>query len=259
MQDLTVSFLQSSLYWENSVANLAMFEEQLWKIKGKTDILVLPEMFTTGFTMNAEKYAEPMNLTTFKWMKQQSAQTGAAVVGSFIVKEKSHFYNRLLWMMPDGNFHAYDKAHLFRMANEQLVFTAGTSKLIVHWKGWKIFPLICYDLRFPVWSRNKNNEYDVVLYVANWPEARREAWKILLQARAIENLSYVVGVNRIGQDGLGISYAGDSCVVGPKGEWLVQPIDNKEVVVTTVLSMQSLLTFREKFPADQDADPFLFP
>ncbi len=255
MQDLTITLLQSDLYWENPGANLAMFEEKIWKIKSKTDVIVLPEMFTTGFTMNAPALAEPMNLSAFKWMKQNAAQTGAAITGSVIIKEKDRYFNRLIWMQPDGKFFYYDKRHLFRMAEEHLIYTPGREKLLVSWKGWNIRPLVCYDLRFPVWSRNKKNEYDLLLYVANWPEARRLPWKSLLQARAIENLSYVAGVNRIGKDGKGIAYAGESSIISPKGEVLWQK-ENSEEIFTYTLSKTELNSFRAKFPADMDADEF---
>ncbi len=255
MQDLTITLLQSDLYWENPGANLAMFEEKIWRINGKTDLIILPEMFTTGFTMNAPALAEPMNLSAFKWMKQNAAQTGAAITGSVIIKDKGSYFNRLIWMQPDGKFFYYDKRHLFRMAEEQLVYTPGTEKLLVSWKGWNIRPLICYDLRFPVWSRNRKNEYDLLLYVANWPEARRLPWKTLLQARAIENLCYVAGVNRIGKDGKGIAYSGDSSIINPKGELLWQKETTEEIVSYT-LSKSELDSFRAKFPADMDADDF---
>ncbi len=255
MQDLKITLIQSDLHWENSGANLAMFEEKIWKIKGKTDIIVLPEMFTTGFTMNAVGLAEPMNYTTFKWMKQQASQTGAVVTGSIIIKEGKNYFNRLIWMQPDGNYFSYDKRHLFRMAEEHLIFSQGSEKLLVEWKGWKIRPLICYDLRFPVWSRNVKNEYDLLIYVANWPEARSLPWKALLQARAIENLSYVVGVNRIGSDGKGIAYCGNSSIISPKGEILWQK-ESTEEIETVVLGKAELDSFRKKFPADLDSDDF---
>ncbi len=256
MQDLRITTIQSELYWENTGANLALFEEKIWQIKAQTDIIILPEMFTTGFTMNAPLLAEPMNLTTFKWMKQQAAQTGAVVTGSFIVKEKGCYFNRLIWMQPDGNYFVYDKRHLFRMANEQSVYTQGTGKLLVEWKGWKIRPLICYDLRFPVWSRNRKNEYDLLIYIANWPAIRNMAWKSLLQARAIENLSYVVGVNRIGVDGKGMEYSGDSSIISPRGDVLWQKTST-EAIYTHQLSKIELDSFRAKFPADMDADAFM--
>ena len=255
MQDLKITIIQSDLHWENPGANISMFEEKIWKIREQADVIVLPEMFTTGFTMNAPVLAEPMNLTAFKWMKQQAAQTGAVVTGSLIIKEKDRYFNRLIWMQPDGKFFMYDKRHLFRMAEEHQIYSPGREKLLVEWKGWKIRPLICYDLRFPVWSRNRQNEYDLLIYVANWPEARRLPWKTLLQARAIENLSYVVGVNRIGKDGKGIMYCGESSVISPKGEVLWQK-ENSEEIATYALSKTELDSFRAKFPADMDADEF---
>lgn len=255
MQDLTITLIQSELHWENTGANLAMFEEKIWKIKSPTDIIVLPEMFTTGFTMNAELLAEPMGLTAFKWMKQQAAQTGAVVTGSVIIKEQGRYFNRLIWMQPDGKYFYYDKRHLFRMAEEHLVYSPGTEKLLVSWKGWNIRPLICYDLRFPVWSRNRNNEYDLLIYVANWPEARSLPWRTLLQARAIENLSYVAGVNRVGKDGKEINYCGESTIVSPKGEIIWQQ-ENNEAIHSYTLSKTELASFRAKFPADMDADEF---
>jgi omega-amidase len=256
MQDLNVTLLQSDLHWESPEANRSMFEEKIWKINKPTDIIVLPEMFTTGFSMNAQTLAEPMNLTTFKWMKQQAAQTGAVVTGSYIVKDNGQYFNRLLWMQPDGKYFFYDKRHLFRMADEHLVYAPGNQKLIVQWKEWNIRPLICYDLRFPVWSRNIKNEYDVLLYVANWPEARATAWKSLLQARAIENLCYTIGVNRVGKDGKEINYNGDSGIVNPKGEWLEQH-SKTDASTTLKLSRTELDSYRTKFPADKDADDFI--
>jgi omega-amidase len=255
MKNLTLTLIQSSLHWEDIPANLAMFEEKIWQIDQPTDLIILPEMFNTGFTMNAAKVAEPMNLHTFKWMKQQAAQTGAVVTGSYIVKEREQFYNRLVWMRPDGSYDTYDKRHLFRMANEHLTFAEGKKRLVTEWKGWRICPLICYDLRFPVWSRNHHQEYDLLLYVANWPQARSHAWKTLLQARAIENLAYTVGVNRVGPDGNDIPYSGDSSVVSYKGELLFQQPD-KESLYTFRLDKEALSEFREKFPAFLDADEF---
>jgi predicted amidohydrolase len=255
MQDLKVTLIQSDLHWKSPQANLAMFEEKIWKIKEPTDLVILPEMFNTGFTMDAKEVAEPMNFQTYKWMKQMAAQTKAVVTGSVIIREEENYYNRLLWMEPDGNCSFYNKRHLFRMAEENKVFTAGDKKLIKQIKGWKICPLICYDLRFPVWSRNVNNEYDLLIYVANWPQARSSAWNTLLRARAMENLSYAVGVNRIGTDGNEIFYSGDSAVLGPKGEDLFVAHD-KDGVHTHTLSYQDLKSFKEKFPANLDADGF---
>ncbi|MDL5046789.1 amidohydrolase [Oscillatoria amoena NRMC-F 0135] len=261
MQNLTITLIQSNLYWEEIGANLSSFEEKIWQIGQDTDVIVLPEMFTTGFTMNAPKLAEHMNLTTFKWMKQMAQQTGALLLGSYIVKEEGRYFNRLLWMEPNGNFQTYDKRHLFRMAVEHETYAAGSKKLVGDWKGWRICPLVCYDLRFPVWSRNRWNrsamcmEYDLLIYVANWPSARVEAWDVLLRARAVENLSYSVGVNRVGTDGNGIAYRGHSGAYGPKGEVLFFQAD-QEVIKTISLDGEALRVYREKFPAYLDSDEF---
>lgn len=261
MQDLKITLIQTDLHWEDIEANLAMLEEKVWQIGNTTDVIVLPEMFTTGFTTAAPKLAEHMNMRTFKWMKQMADQTGALMLGSYIVHVHGRHYNRLLWMEPDGQFKTYDKRHLFRMANEQKTFAAGESLLIGTWKGWRICPLVCYDLRFPVWSRNRWDHhtqklsYDVLVYVANWPTTRIDAWNTLLKARAIENLSYVVGVNRIGQDGNGIEYNGNSSVISPKGEYIYTN-EGTESIRTVDLSSNSLEAFRYRFPAYQDADEF---
>lgn len=261
MQDLKVTLLQADLYWQDPTANLAMLEEKIWQIEGSTDLIILPEMFTTGFTMDAAAHAEPMNFTTMKWMKQQAAQTGAVVTGSYIVNVRGAFYNRLLWVEPSGDISTYDKRHLFRMAKEDDSFTMGKERLIREWKGWRICPLICYDLRFPIWSRNqyleseKRMDYDLLIYVANWPAIRISAWDTLLQARAAENLSYVVGVNRVGEDGKGIAYDGHSTIIDPKGIQEKLLTKNTEVY-TQVLSGEELLAYREKFPAYLDADNY---
>lgn len=261
MQDLKITVIQSDLHWEDVGANLSMFEEKIWQISGGTDVIVLPEMFTTGFTMAAAKHAEMMNMRTFKWMKQMAEQTSALILGSYIVNVHDRYYNRLLWMEPGGVYKTYDKRHLFRMANEHKTFAAGESLLIGTWKGWRICPLICYDLRFPVWSRNRwdraasRPSYDVAVYVANWPTIRVDAWDALLKARAIENLSYVVGVNRIGQDGNGIEYNGHSSLISPKGE-IIFSNEGDETIKTVELNAHSLHGFRDRFPAYMDADDF---
>jgi len=254
MQDLIVSLVQTPLFWEDPVANRAMLEEKIAGIH-KTDVIILPEMFTTSFTNDATQFAEPMNLNTFKWMKQLSAQTGACIVGSYCVKANGNFHNRLLWMQPDGVFYTYDKRHSFRMSDEHKVYTAGNKQVVVEYKGWKIAPFICYDLRFPVWSRNTENKYDLAIYVANWPSARAHAWKSLLPARAIENIAYIAGVNRIGTDGLQLDYAGDSVLLDFKGVPLAE-LKSEEKIETVTLSKQALLDFRESFPAYLDADGF---
>lgn len=257
---MNITLLQTDLYWHDPVANRAMLEERIFNLSEPTDLIVLPEMFTTGFTMDAQAVAEPMNLTTFRWLKQMAAQTGAVVTGSYVVQEKGTYLNRLIWMQPDGQFDTYDKRHLFRMAGEDAVYTAGKHRIIKEWKGWRICPLVCYDLRFPVWSRNRqaestNFEYDLLLYVANWPSVRRNPWNILLQARAIENLSYVAGVNRVGTDHTGHLYSGDSAVIDFKGDVLFRHSDT-EIVHQQTLSLDDLQAFRAKFPANLDADSF---
>jgi len=263
---MNITLLQANLHWHNPVANRAMLEERIFSLPEPTDLIILPEMFTTGFTMDARAVAEPMNLTTFRWLKQMAAQTKAVVTGSYVVQEDGRYHNRLIWMQPDGTFDVYDKRHLFRMAGEDQIYTAGTRRLVKEWNGWRICPLICYDLRFPVWSRNGGHsevqdandpplDYDLLLYVANWPSARRNAWNTLLQARAIENLSYVVGVNRVGEDGNGLPYAGESAVIDYRGEVMFRQAD-VEMVHQQTLSLEELRAFRRKFPAYLDADAF---
>ncbi|HMP98989.1 MAG TPA: amidohydrolase [Cyclobacteriaceae bacterium] len=261
MQDLKITMIQSQLNWEDTDANLAMFEEKIWQINQKTDVIVLPEMFSTGFSMQAARLAEPMNSKTFRWMKQMADQTGALILGSYIVQVHEHYYNRLVWMEPGGNYKTYDKRHLFRMSNEHMTYATGESVLIGTWKGWRICPQICYDLRFPVWSRNRysHNEkrlaYDLLIYVANWPVTRISAWEILLRARAIENLCYVVGVNRVGIDGNGVEYNGCSSFIGPKGDTIFS-MEDVETIRTLEINYNALAAYRDKFPAHLDADEF---
>ena len=254
---LHISLIQSPLHWESPEANRAMFEEKISLVNKEVDIFILPEMFTTGFTMDAENNAEMMNLHTYKWLHQIAENTGAVVTGSVIIRESNQYYNRLLWMPPDGKVQWYDKKHLFRMADEHLFFSPGESRLITRVKGWKICPLICYDLRFPEWARNRYDpknealDYDLLVYVANWPAAREEAWDTLLRARAIENLSYSAGVNRMGSDGNDIFYSGHTSVYDFKGQKLVY--SENEEVISISLDMQKLREFREKFPTYLDA------
>lgn len=253
---LAVALIQTDLVWENVTANLATLEEKIAALPEAVNVIVLPEMFSTGFSMNASRLAEVMNVTTTRWMKLIAAQTQALVIGSFQVKEEGNYYNRLLCMRPDGTCDAYDKRHLFRMGAEQETFKPGTLRLIIDWKGWRICPLICYDLRFPVWSRQPaENPYDVLLYVANWPAARAYAWNTLLRARAIENLSYVVGVNRVGTDGNGIAHAGGSLAVDFLGEVLTDLGETEcERIVHLIKEPQE--RHRAAFPALLDADSF---
>lgn len=255
LHDLSITLIQTNLYWEDVTANLAMLEEKIFSIQAATDLIILPEMFTTGFTMNPAKLAEPMNLHTTRWMKQMAAQTGAVVTGSVVMKENNNYYNRLLWVNPNGETDYYDKRHLFRMGKENQVYTGGSQRLIKELKGWKICPLICYDLRFPVWSRNSNLAYDLLIYVANWPQVRMYPWDSLLVARAIENQSYVIGVNRTGTDGNNVAHAGHSAVIDFTGKVLFREIDH-EVIHQHTLDKKALTDFREKFPAYLDADTF---
>ncbi|GLU50888.1 amidohydrolase [Dyadobacter frigoris] len=255
VDELAVCLIQTDLFWEDVTANLSSLEEKIAAIDHPVDVIVLPEMFNSGFTMNTS-IAEHMNMTTTKWMKHMALQTNALIIGSFAVKEGGNFFNRLMCVRPDGSFVYSDKRHLFRMGEEHDTYTPGNSRLIVEWRGWKIFPLVCYDLRFPVWSRNSSdNPYDLLIYVASWPGRRAHAWNTLLQARAIENLSYVAGINRIGQDGNGIHYQGDSVALDFLGEPLFA-MGNKESEKVIKLSMPALQKYKDSFPAYLDADHF---
>lgn len=254
MQDLTITFIQTSLVWEDKEKNLEHFEKLINSVKKPTHLIILPEMFNTGFSMEAPKLAETMDGPAMQWMKRIAQNKNAVLTGSFIVKDNMKYFNRLVWMMPDGEYKMYDKRHLFRMGNEDKIFTAGSQKLTVELNGWRICPLICYDLRFPVWCRNQS-EYDCLIFVANWPEIRNYPWKTLLLARAIENQCYVVGVNRVGIDGKGISHSGNSCVVDFKGNILFTK-DNEPCIHTSTLSYKDLSGYRKAFPVASDADDF---
>jgi omega-amidase len=264
MQDtapiLHVAMVQTDLFWKDRTANLAMLEEKIMNLDKEVDLIVLPEMFSTGFTMDAEEVAEPMNFTTTKWMKQMAKQMGSVLTGSLVIKDKGLFFNRLLWVDPKGNVNWYDKRHLFRMAEEDSHYAMGIERKVFYCKGWKILPQVCYDLRFPVWSRNRNEggglEYDLAVYVASWPSPRISAWDILLQARAVENLCYSIGVNRIGKDGNSIPYSGHSAAYNYKGERLTFSKDEDKILYID-LDFGSLVEFRKKFPAWMDADDFL--
>ena len=257
--DLRVALVQTDLHWQDKTANLALLEEKVWSLKNTCDLIVLPEMFATGFSMESALLAEPMNLQVHKWMKQLAAQTGSVITGTVIISEGGNYYNRLLWVLPDGTTQHYDKRHLFRMANEDASFASGTELPIFSLKGWKICPQICYDLRFPIWARNHwnsgNAAYDFLFYVASWPAARISAWDTLLPARAIENLSYAIGVNRVGIDGNQIAYTGHSAAYDFKGERLVD-LGEKDQIQVVTLSRSSLEEYRSKFPAWKDADNF---
>lgn len=271
MSTLTITGIQSTLHWEAKKANLQMFEEKIFSISKPTEIVVLPEMFSTGFSMQPEKLAETMEGETMQWMKQVASKKKIILTGSLIIKDSSPpgsggevYYNRLVWVLPNGQVGYYDKRHLFAYADEDQHYTPGEKRLIASVKGWKINLLVCYDLRFPVWSRQspppsgevgRGPEYDVLIYVANWPERRVHAWTTLLRARAIENQCYVIGVNRTGEDGNKIHYTGESMAIDPMGEILYHKKDEDDVFTVT-LDRSHLEKVREKFPFWKDADGF---
>lgn len=288
MFPLTFTLIQSNLHWENKEANLKMWEEKILFIKDKTEIVVLPEMFSTGFSMKPELLAEKMPARSgtggdgpsVEWMKKIAQQQKIILTGSLIIEEEEKYYNRLIWMLPNGQYGIYDKRHLFAYGDEDQQYTAGDKRLIASVKGWKINLQVCYDLRFPVWARQappltlpqrggeqapspleevgRGPEYDVLIYVANWPERRSHAWKTLLQARAIENQCYVIGVNRVGNDGNDIYHSGDSMVVDPLGEVLYCKA-NEEDIFTITLDKDKLEEVRTRFPFWKDADDFQLP
>ena len=251
---MKVALLQTELIWEESETNISRIGTQIENLESIPDLIVLPEMFNTGFTMNAEKNAQSMDGEAVMWMKEQSSSLNTAICGSVIIKENGHYYNRFLWVQSEKIICIYDKRHLFRMANEHHHFSAGKNRPIVEYKGWKIMPRVCYDLRFPVWSRS--TEIDLQIYVANWPSPRIAAWDKLLMARAIENQCYVIGVNRIGSDGSGKDYLGHSIVIDPKGNPQTPVHKENEGWVISDLNLESLNSFREKFPLAMDADKF---
>jgi len=254
MEELKIALVQVQLHWENPKENLAMFDEILSTLKNKANLVVLPEMFSTGFSMKAPELAEEMDGTSVQWMRGKAKELNAVITGSIIITEKDKFYNRLIWMRPDGSHAQYDKKHLFTLAKEHHTFTAGTEKLIVELGGWKICPLVCYDLRFPVWSRNTEN-YDLLIYIANFPAKRRNAWRQLLRARAIENQAYALGVNITGKDGNGLEYAGDSAVIGPLGEE-IEELQIEQGVILATIYKKTVIDIREKLPFLNDRDLF---
>ena len=260
MQDLIVTLVQTELVWENAQANHIHFEEILKPLYGKQDLIILPEMFTSGFTMNPAAVAENSDGPTLAWMKKTATESNSVICGSLVIEEEGQYFNRLYWVNPDGTFQYYNKRHLFRMAGEHKCYSGGDRKIFPEIKGWKILPLICYDLRFPVWSRNQFNnnsyDYDLLIYVANWPSVRIHAWSKLLLARALENISYVAGVNRMGKDGQGIEYNGESALVSPKGFVLSHFENEKASVETFILSVEELKNLRTTFPVGMDADRF---
>lgn len=267
MSALRVTLIQTQLHWEDREANLQMLEQKIHAIKEPTHVVVLPEMFSTGFSMKPETLAEKMDGPTVQWMKKTAAAKKVILAGSVIIEEDGNYFNRLMWMLPNGQYGYYDKRHLFAYGEEDKHYSAGIKRLIASVNGWKINLMICYDLRFPVWARQTSPpaplrqgqrgelEYDVLIYVANWPERRNTAWKTLLRARAIENQCYVIGVNRVGNDGNNIYYSGDSMVIDPLGEILYEK-PHEEDVFTIELSKERLKEVREKFQFWRDADGF---
>lgn len=252
---LNIAFIQGNLKWEDPEANRKLFSERINEISSEVDLIILPEMFTTGFSMKAKKLAEQTQGPTLDWMRAIAKEKDTAVTGSVIIGENGNFYNRLFFVFPDGSYKLYDKRHTFTLAKEDQTYTAGTKRLIVDYKGWKICPLICYDLRFPVWSRN-TEDYDLLLYVANWPEKRVNAWDVLLTARAIENMSFCVGVNRTGEDGDGYVYNGHSAAYDLLGKPLTRVNREGEFTAELSLDRESLYETRNKLKFLQDRDKF---
>ena len=253
MQDLKITLIQSELVWEDISSNLTGFDNTINAVEEDTHLIILPEMFSTGFTMNAAALAQDMKGSAVKWIKEKSAEKTVDILGSIIAEDGGKFFNRLVWAKPDGEIFTYDKKHLFRMAGEEKIYSAGSKNITVELNGWKIRPFICYDLRFPVWTRNVKNQFDAAIFIANWPERRSAHWKALLQARAIENQCYVIGVNRVGTDGNGLTYSGDSSIIDPWGTVIFQK-SNQTCIHTAELSYDVLKTSREDFPVWMDAD-----
>jgi omega-amidase len=261
MSDLKVTLIQSQLHWENIAANIEMFDEKINAISEHTEVVFLPEMFSTGFSMQPEKAAETMDGSAVQWMKKKAAEKKIIITGSVAIEENGQYLNRLVWMLPNGTMGTYDKRHLFGYAGEHEHYQAGDKRLIAQVKGWKICLNICYDLRFPVWARNRilaeTNEpaYDVLVYVANWPERRKTAWTTLLQARAIENQCYVIGVNRVGNDGNDIYHSGETSLIDPMGE-IIYRKSHEEDIFTYTLDRNKLDEIRKNIPFLKDADKF---
>ena len=260
MAPLTLTLIQANLHWENKPANLEMFQQKIEAVGQKTEVVILPEMFSTGFSMRPQGLAENMEGETLQWMKKTAAKNNIILTGSVIIQENEQYFNRLIWMLPNGQFGQYDKRHLFGFAGEHEQYTAGKKRLVASVKGWKIHLQVCYDLRFPVWARQTPakiaGEYDVLINVANWPKKRILAWKTLLQARAIENQCFVVGVNRVGIDGNNHLYNGNSLLIDPSGEIIFQGSEAEETTTIT-LQKETLLQNRSQFPFLKDADSFM--
>jgi len=252
---MKITVIQPDIEWEDKSGNLEKLERMILSSGNDADIVILPEMFSTGFTMKPEKVSEPPRSDTFEWMVSVSVQGNFGLCGSYIILKNNHAYNRWVFVTPEKKSWYYDKHHLYTMGNEHLHYTAGNKQLVFRFRGVRIMATVCYDLRFPVWNRNRNN-YDLLINSANWPQPRREVWLTLLRARAIENQCYVAGSNRIGTDGEGIKYCGDSMVVNPRGEVIASAEHGKECCISAVISMGELSRFRKKFPVLNDADKF---
>jgi len=260
MNNLTVTLIQTNLFWEDKQVNLQMLEQKINSIQEATHVVILPEMFTTGFTMFPEKLAEKMDGESVQWMRKIAHRKRVILTGSLAIEENGLYYNRMIWMQPNGQYYYYDKRHLFGYAKENEHYTSGKNRAIVSVNGWRVLLQVCYDLRFPVWARQESNtknpyEYDAIVYVANWPEKRNIPWKTLLQARAIENMSFVIGLNRVGNDGNDFYHSGDSRIVHPLGTILYEKAD-KEDIFTYSLQKEELEKIRNRFPFAKDADHF---
>lgn len=255
MEQLKVTLLQAYLFWENSAKNLQNISLKLSDIRERTDLIVLPEMFNTGFTMNAVENAEKMDGKTINWMRDTARKFNAVVTGSLIIEENGNFYNRMVWMRPDATYEIYDKKHLFGLGEEDKTYTAGDKQVIVELKGWKIRLAICYDLRFPVWLRNHQQQYDLLLVVANWPEKRAHHWRMLIPARAVENQSFIIALNRVGYDGKQIYYSGDTTCLSPAGDVIYYKRDEEDLYTFTI-NKADIERVRTEMPFLKDADDF---
>ncbi|QQL51134.1 amidohydrolase [Mucilaginibacter ginkgonis] len=255
MGNLKITTFQGYLFWENTDKNLQNISLKLSSIREKTDLIILPEMFTTGFSMNAAELAETMDGKTISWMKETARKYDTVITGSVIISENGKYYNRLIWMRPDGSFETYDKKHLFTLAKEENTYTAGNKRLIVDLNGWRICPVVCYDLRFPVWLNNVDEVYDLLIVVANWPERRSHHWRSLITARAIENQAYVIGLNRVGHDGHEVYHSGDSSCIDPLGNVVYYKRDEEDLYTFTI-SLDEVEKTRQSLPFLKDADHF---
>ena len=261
-EKIHISLVQADLVWEDEAANLSRFDRLLNQINAQTEIIILPEMFATGFTMNVRKFNKSVGNQAFEWLKQKASELNKIIVGSLLTEVDGRYYNRMYWMRPDGSYEYYDKRHLFHMGGEHKVMTAGNKKVFVDYKNKRFQLQICYDLRFPVWSKNNYNktndayDYDVIIYIANWPESRKQAYQSLLKARAIENQAFVVWVNRVGQDGNDICHSGDSQILDPYGNTLIEAASGREQIVNFEVDFRVQNTLRNHFKVGLDWDKF---